>query len=74
VARWAFDTARDASQFDRAVPGYLEGGLRATPAGRRTWRVDGGYVALAGGDRGAALAFAPDRELAVRTAAAQVPG
>ena len=74
VAKWAFDTARDASQFDRAVPGYLEGGLRATPAGRRTWRVDGGYVALAGRDRGAALAFAPDRELAVRTAAAQVPG
>ena len=74
VAKWRFDTTRGANQFDRAVPGYLEGGLRATPAGQRVWRVDGGYVALAGRDRDAALAFAPERGLAVRTAVPQVPG
>ena len=33
VAKWGFDTTRDANQFTRTVPGYLERGLGATPAG-----------------------------------------
>lgn len=72
VAKWGFDTSLDADEFARTVPGYLEHGLDATPAGPGTWRADGGYVALAGGDRSGALVFAPRRDLARKTAMAQL--
>ena len=71
VAVWAFDTAADATEFDRAAREYLERGLDARPVGRDRWRVEGGYVALAGGERGSAIVFAPTDALADATALAQ---
>jgi hypothetical protein len=72
VARWRFDTKGDERQFERAAQDYVERGLDAETSGRFTWRVEGGYAARSGFGRDSALVFAPDRQLALRTAVAQV--
>ena len=72
AAKWRFDTRGDARQFERAGGEYLERGLDAWTSGRSTWRVRGGYASLTRSGRDAALVFAPEGRLALRTALAQV--
>jgi hypothetical protein len=72
VAKWAFDADADEREFERAARDYLRLGLGAEPGGAAVWAVEGGYAALAGGDRETAVVFAPTARLARETAAAQV--
>lgn len=74
IAKWAFDTRADASEFARALPAYLRDGLGGRQLGRDLWSVDGGYVTVASGDREDALAFAPEAALAGDLAAEQLGG
>ncbi len=48
VAKWAWDTDGDAAEFSDAVAAYVEDGLNGEAVGQGVWRVEGGYVALAG--------------------------
>ena len=72
AAEWAFDTEADAREFERAAAPYLEQGLSARALGGGAWSLDGGFAALAASRREVALVFAPQRDLATGTAAAQV--
>jgi hypothetical protein len=68
VVRWRWDSARDAREFDAALPEYVVRGLHGSPAGPARWRVgDGGAAVTAGGDS-ATLVLAPSPALAARVA------
>jgi hypothetical protein len=72
VAKWAWDTPGDAEEFDHAARAYVEDGLQGAAVTTDVWRVEGGYVALAGSTRESALVFALEADLARSVAAAQV--
>ncbi len=73
VAKWAFDTPADATEFNRTVPAYLEDGLDAEPLREGVWQVEGGTATLATGDRDSTLVFAPEQTLSRPVAARQPP-
>jgi hypothetical protein len=68
VVAWAWDTTGDAAQFNRALPLYLGNGLDARRAGRGSWSVGDGAVAVQVRGLRSALAFAPSVGLASRLA------
>lgn len=71
VAKWDWDTAGDAAEFDEAASAYVEDGLGGDAVAQDVWQVEGGYVALAAGRRESALVFAPEPDLARTVAGAQ---
>jgi hypothetical protein len=69
VARWTWDSARDADEFTEALRAWGAGGLPdSEPAGADTWTTPGGAAALHRSGDTITLALAPDVALA-RTAA-----
>jgi hypothetical protein len=66
VASWAWDTAADADQFERAATTYIEAGLQGQGMAEHVWQVEGGYAALTTGPRSTVLAFAPSAGLSRR--------
>jgi hypothetical protein len=70
VVSWAWDTAADAAEFDRAVRSYVERGLRGRPlpGGGGRWRVGDGAAAVSARGLRTTLAFAPSSAVARRLA------
>jgi hypothetical protein len=64
VLGWTWDTPRDAEEFTQAVPGWLEQGLKARPAGEGSWSLRGGWVAFSSTGRATTVAFAPSERQA----------
>jgi hypothetical protein len=70
VLGWAWDTAADAAEFDRALPSYVEKGV----SGRRgsglphVWLAGDGFAAVRVRGLRSGLAFAPSAALAARLA------
>jgi hypothetical protein len=65
LARWTWDTARDADEFTAALRAWGDGGLPdSTPAGRDAWRTPGGAAALHRDGDTITLALAPEPGLA----------
>jgi len=66
VARWTWDTPRDADEFDAALRAWVDGGLPgARPAGRAdAWRTPDGAAALHRAGDTVTLVLAPDLALA----------
>jgi hypothetical protein len=71
VVSWAWDTAADAAEFDRALRSYVERGLkgrRGSSTGGGPWRVDDGAAAVSARGLRTTLAFAPSPAAARRIA------
>jgi hypothetical protein len=69
VARWTWDSPRDAAEFAVALRAWGDEGLPdSTPAGRETWRTPTGAAAIARRGLAVTLALAPDLPLARRAA------
>jgi hypothetical protein len=68
VVGWAWDTAHDAAEFNRALPTYVSVGLNGRATGARSWSVRGGVAAVRTRGLRSALAIAPDAALASRLA------
>lgn len=64
VVTWRWDSAADATEFERTLPAYLIAGRNAKKAGAELWSLDGAWAATAIEADATALAFAPSRELA----------
>jgi hypothetical protein len=65
VARWTWDTARDADEFAAALRLWGDGGLPdSEPAGRDAWRTPDGAAAVHRDGDTITLALAPDPALA----------
>jgi hypothetical protein len=65
VARWTWDTARDADEFTAALRDWGDGGLPdSEPAGEDAWRTPDGAAALHRSGATITLALAPDPALA----------
>jgi len=71
VARWTWDSARDAAEFAAALRAWGDEGLPdSTPAGRDAWRTPTGGAAVARRGRAVALALGPQLPSARRAARA----
>jgi hypothetical protein len=68
VLSWAWDTPRDAAQFDAALPAYVARGLSGFSTVRGVWVVGDGTAAIRSSGLRTALVFAPSRALAQRLA------
>jgi hypothetical protein len=65
IARWTWDTARDADEFTEALRAWGDGGLPdSTPSGRDTWTTPDGAAVLHRSGATITLALAPDAALA----------
>jgi hypothetical protein len=65
VARWAWDTRKDADEFTRALRAWGDEGLPdSTPAGRDAWRTPSGAAALQRDGATVTLVLAPELALA----------
>jgi hypothetical protein len=72
VARWTWDSQRDAREFAAALRAWAAGGLPGSAAaGRDAWRTPTGAAALAERAGAITLALAPDVPLARRAARAR---
>ena len=72
VARWTWDTPRDADEFAAALRAWGDEGLPDTEAaGPDAWRTPGGAAALSRRGGAITLALAPDVALARRAARAE---
>ncbi|MDX6588240.1 MAG: hypothetical protein QOI31_2713 [Solirubrobacterales bacterium] len=65
---WRSDDENEGFELRKAVDGFVERSLDGTPAGQRTWELDGGWAAVAGGDEIFTFALAPTRAMAQRLA------
>jgi hypothetical protein len=71
VMRWKWDSARDRTEFVRALRAWAADGLPdSTPAGRDGWRTPAGAAALAVGRGAVTLVLAPEPALARRASRA----
>jgi hypothetical protein len=72
LARWTWDSDRDADEFTAALRTWGDGGLPdASPAGTDAWRTSSGAAALARRGRTVTLALAPEVGLARAVARAE---
>jgi hypothetical protein len=68
VLTWSWDDEREAREFDGALERFLRAGLRASPAGERTWALAGGAAATAARGNRTTLVLAPEERLASQLA------
>jgi len=74
VMDWSWDTAADATQFERAARDYIEGRLGGKPEAPGVWSLGATAVALGSGATSSAIVFAPTESVARATATSQLKG